>query len=96
MSNELLLEIFYIVVGLLMYLVAFNIFKCQENQARIGTTLFWAILGTIFVFGSYLPGTVVGILLLVIGVLTATKQASALFQKGKSEWRKEALLLLKT
>ena len=74
MSNEILLEIFYIVVGLLMYLVAFNIFKCKENQARIGTTLFWSILGTIFVFGSYLPGTVVGILLLVIGVLTATKQ----------------------
>lgn len=74
MSNEILLEIFYIVVGLLMYLVAFNIFKCKENQARIGTTLFWSILGTVFVFGSYLPGTVVGILLLVIGVLTATKQ----------------------
>ena len=74
MSNEILLEIFYVVVGLLMYLVAFNVFRCTENQARIGTTLFWAILGTIFVFGSYLPGTVVGILLLVIGVLTATKQ----------------------
>lgn len=74
MTNELLLEIFYVVVGLLMYLVAFNVFRCKENQARIGTTLFWAILGTIFVFGSYLPGTVVGILLLVIGVLTATKQ----------------------
>ena len=73
MSNELLLEIFYVVVGLLMYLVAFNVFRCKENQARIGTTLFWAILGTIFVFGSYLPGTIVGILLLVIGVLTATK-----------------------
>ena len=74
MTNELLLEIFYVVVGLLMYLVAFNVFRVKENQARIGTTLFWAILGTIFVFGSYLPGTVVGILLLVIGVLTATKQ----------------------
>lgn len=74
MTNELLLEIFYVVVGLLMYLVAFNVFRCKENQARIGTTLFWAILGTIFVFGSYLPGTTVGILLLVIGVLTATKQ----------------------
>lgn len=74
MSNEILLEIFYVVVGLLMYLVAFNVFRCKENQARIGTTLFWTILGTIFVFGSYLPGTVVGILLLVIGVLTATKQ----------------------
>ena len=74
MSNELLLEIFYVVVGLLMYLVAFNVFRCKENQARIGTTLFWAILGTIFVFGSYLPGTIVGILLLVIGVLNGVER----------------------
>lgn len=74
MSNQNLLEFFYVIVGLLMYLVAFNVFRCAENKARIGTTLFWAILGTIFVFGSYIPGTLVGILLLIIGALTATKQ----------------------
>lgn len=79
MDNATLLEIFYVAVGLLMYLVAFNVFRCAENKARIGTTLFWAILGTIFVFGSYLPGTLVGFLLLVIGVLTVTKQV----QHGK-------------
>lgn len=74
MSNNTFLEIFYVAVGLLMYLVAFNVIKDTESKTRIGTTLFWAILGTIFVFGSYLPSTLVGFLLLVIGVLTATKQ----------------------
>jgi len=74
MSNSVLLEIFYVCVGLLMYLVAFNIVKDPNNPARIGTTLFWGILGTVFVFGSFLPGTIVGILLIAIGVLTATKQ----------------------
>lgn len=74
MSNSILLEVFYICLGLLMYLVAFNIIKDPNSPARIGTTLFWGILGTIFVFGSYLPGTVVGVLLIIIGVLTATKQ----------------------
>lgn len=74
MSNSVLLEIFYVCVGLLMYLVAFNIIKDSNSPARIGTTLFWGILGTIFVFGSLLPGTVVGCLLIVIGILTATKQ----------------------
>lgn len=74
MSNSILLEIFYVCVGLLMYLVTFNIVKNPNNPARIGTTLFWGILGTIFVFGSLLPGTIVGILLIVIGILTATKQ----------------------
>lgn len=74
MSNQALLEIFYVCVGLLMYLVAFNIIKDANSPARIGTTLFWGILGTIFTFGSLLPGTIVGVLLVVIGVLTATKQ----------------------
>ncbi len=74
MSNSVLLEIFYVCVGLLMYLVAFNIIKDANSPARIGTTLFWGILGTIFTFGSLLPGTLVGALLIVIGILTATKQ----------------------
>lgn len=74
MSNSILLEVFYVCVGLLMYLVAFNIVKDSNSPARVGTTLFWSILGTIFVFGSLLPGTIVGILLIAIGILTATKQ----------------------
>lgn len=74
MSNQTLLEIFYVCVGLLMYLVAFNIIKDTNSPNRIGTLLFWGILGTIFTFGSLLPGTVVGALLVIIGILTATKQ----------------------
>lgn len=74
MSNQTLLEIFYVCVGLLMYLVAFNVVKDATSPARIGTTLFWGILGTIFTFGTLLPGTIVGVLLIVIGILTATKQ----------------------
>ena len=74
MNNATLLEIFYVCVGLLMYLVAFNIIKDPNSPSRIGTTLFWGILGTIFTFGSLLPGTIAGALLVVIGILTATKQ----------------------
>ena len=72
LSNTLL-QIFYVLVGLLMYLVAFNVIKDKTHTARIGTTIFWAILGTIFTFGTLIPGTVVGTLLIVIGILTATK-----------------------
>ena len=74
MNNSVLLEIFYVCIGLLMYLVAFNIIKDRTSPTRIGTTLFWVILGTIFTFGSLLPGAVVGFLLIIIGILTATKQ----------------------
>lgn len=72
--NDTLLELFYILVGLLMYLVAFHVVKDTKHQTRLGTTIFWVILGTIFMFGSYLPGSLVGILLIVIGILTATKK----------------------
>ncbi|MHC1748906.1 MAG: DUF979 domain-containing protein [Cellulosilyticaceae bacterium] len=72
--NNILLEIFYVLIGLLMYLAAFNVIKDSEHPTRIGTTIFWTILGTLFVFGSYLPGTIAGILLIGIGILTATKQ----------------------
>ena len=71
-----LLQVFYVLVGLLMYLVAFNVAKDNTHKTRIGTTLFWAILGTIFAFGTLIPGTVVGALLVVIGILTATKQVN--------------------
>lgn len=72
--NNTLLEIFYVLVGLLMYLVTFNVMKDSEHPAKVGTALFWGILGTIFTFGSYLSGVLVGILLVVIGILTATKK----------------------
>lgn len=74
--GDFLLELFYVLVGCLMYLVAFNVMKDTSHKSRFGTTAFWAILGSIFMFGSYLPGKVVGALLLVIGVLTATKQVN--------------------
>ena len=74
--GDFLLEIFYILVGLLMYLVSFFVFKDTTHQTRLGTTAFWVILGSIFIFGSYIPGTVVGVMLLVLGVLTATKQVN--------------------
>ena len=74
--GDFLLELFYILVGLLMYMVGFFVFRDTTHKTRFGTTAFWVILGSIFVFGSYLPGTVVGVMLLVIGVLTATKQVN--------------------
>ena len=74
--GDFLLETFYILVGLLMYLVSFFVFKDTTHKTRLGTTAFWVILGSIFIFGSYIPGTVVGVMLLILGALTATKQVN--------------------
>ncbi|MDK0558793.1 DUF979 domain-containing protein [Clostridium perfringens] len=76
MISNVLLEIFYIIVGLLMLNTAIDTLKDQEHKTRIGTAIFWTILSIIFIAGGSIPPVVVGALLLVIGVLTASKQVN--------------------
>ncbi|HFD0306718.1 DUF979 domain-containing protein [Clostridium perfringens] len=76
MISNVLLEIFYIIVGLLMLNTAIDTLKDQEHKTRIGTVIFWTILSIIFIAGGAIPPVVVGALLLVIGVLTASKQVN--------------------
>ncbi len=76
MISNALLEIFYIIVGLLMLNTAIDTLKDQKHKTRIGTAIFWTILSIIFIAGGAIPPVVVGALLLVIGVLTASKQVN--------------------
>ncbi len=55
---------------------AIDTLKDQEHKTRIGTVIFWTILSIIFIAGGAIPPVVVGALLLVIGVLTASKQVN--------------------
>ncbi len=48
---NLILEFFYILIGLLLMMTAVRTFKDQTNPARIGTSLFWLLLGIIFAAG---------------------------------------------
>lgn len=48
--------------------------KDQNHKTRIGTALFWGILAVIFMVGNYIPSTIVGVLVVVIAILSATKQ----------------------
>ena len=65
-------EVVYVLCGLVSVATAFRALK--NEQARIGTFLFWFILGVIFILGKLLPSELVGALLLAMGVLSATKQ----------------------
>lgn len=69
-----ILEFFYILIGLLSIMTSVRAFRDTTNKARIGTGLFWLILGVIFAAGNFMPYMVSGILLAVIGVLTLFKQ----------------------
>ncbi|EJO5347723.1 DUF979 domain-containing protein [Clostridium botulinum] len=74
--SALLLEGFYALTGILMILTALFVIKDNKHTTRIGTACFWAILGIIFIFGKYIPSRYVGILILIVGVLTVTKQVN--------------------
>ena len=73
LSNTLL-QIFYIMIGLHMGLTMVFTIKDKNHKTRIGTALFWGILSAVFMFGDYIPSQIVGALVIVIAVLSATKQ----------------------
>ena len=73
LSNTLL-QIFYIMIGLYMGLTMVFTIKDKNHKTRIGTALFWGILSAVFMFGDYIPSQIVGAFVVVIAVLSATKQ----------------------
>ncbi|MEG2936459.1 MAG: DUF979 family protein, partial [Clostridium sp.] len=76
--SDFLLDVFYALIGFLMISLAAYTFTNKEHQARIGTSLFWTILGVVFAFGELIPANIVGILLIVLGCLTASKKVKML------------------
>lgn len=72
--SDMLLEFFYVVIGLMMLNTAVITLKDKNHSAKIGTALFWGLLGIIFIFGHKIPYNVVGGILVVIGILTLAKQ----------------------
>ena len=75
--SNMLLEIFYIIIGIMMLNTAVLTLRDKNHKAKIGTAIFWTLLGVIFVFGPYIPSVVVGGMLVVIAVLTLSKQVKA-------------------
>ena len=82
-------EFFYALCGLVSFDTAYRATKNEE--ARIGTSLFWFLLGVIFMFGKIIPPVAVGILLVIMGCLTALKQVKmGSFIESTPEFRQKA------
>ena len=69
---KLLTQIIYILCGLVS--ISTGIRGLKNEKAKIGTFLFWAILGIIFIFGKVIPYKVTGGLLVILAIITVTKQ----------------------
>lgn len=68
-----ILELFYILIGLQFFYTSWRVIRLKQNDKRIGTALFWFILGFTFIAGPYIPNWVNGVLVLAMGFLTITK-----------------------
>ncbi|MGX7091691.1 DUF979 domain-containing protein [Hutsoniella sourekii] len=72
--TNLILEIIFIVIGAQLIYTAYQSITDSTNPKRIGTSLFWGILGFIFIAGPYIPSALTGLLIFVLGGLTLFKQ----------------------
>jgi len=89
------LEILYILSGIVAMVAAVLSFRDKTLKTRFGTGLFWALLSVTFIFGKILSPVIVGVLVLIMGVLTATKQVKVgSFKKTPEEFKLEKSKLL--
>lgn len=92
MVNKIL-ELMYIVCGIVLIVSGIYAFKDEKNPKRVGSGLFWILFGISFMAGPYLNKVLVGGILLVMGGLTATKNvkigslinSSDEFRKARAE-----------
>lgn len=79
------MELFYIIGGLIAIVTGIYAIKDQENPARIGTAIFWITFGLIFIIGKWIDPVFVGSGILLMGILTATKQVKITSLKDTTE-----------
>ncbi|MGX7107023.1 DUF979 domain-containing protein [Hutsoniella sourekii] len=72
--TNLILEIIFVVIGAQLIYTAYQSITDSTNPKRMGTGLFWGILGFIFIAGPYIPSALTGLLIFVLGGLTLFKQ----------------------
>ncbi len=65
-------EIIYTLCGLVSIFTAYTAFK--KDSKSVCTAIFWGLLGLIFIFGKLIPYEITGGLLVIMGLLTASKQ----------------------
>ena len=78
LSNKLL-EIMYILIGLVSVYTGVRNAKDSTNEKRVGSAVFWIVLGVLFIFGKWIPAAWTGALLFVMVIPAIAGQVD----KGK-------------
>lgn len=75
------LEVIWILTGLISIYTGVKNFKDKENPSRLGTAVFWCVLGVVLAFGRWIPPMVDGILIIVMVIPAICKKVKI----GKTE-----------
>lgn len=67
-------EIFFIIVGLQLLYTAIRLLNDKACNKRIGSALFWGLIGLLFIIGPYIPYWISGVIITVIATLTLFNQ----------------------
>lgn len=83
--GDLLLEILYVMAGLVALLTAYMAYTDREHPSRLGSTIFWGLLAFVFIIGKHVPPQLVAIILIIMGVLTARNKVQVGNQHNASK-----------
>jgi len=79
--GEKLLEVIYIVMGLVSIYTGVKNARDKENPARVGTAVFWCALGVVMAFGRWIPPIGNGVLVVIMTLPAIFKKVKL----GKSD-----------
>lgn len=63
-----LLEVIFIVIGLITIYTGVKNITDKENPSRLGTGIFWCSLGVVLAFGRWIPGIINGVLIIIMTI----------------------------
>lgn len=72
--GEKLLEIIYMIIGLVTIYTGIKNATDKENPSRLGTGVFWCTLGVVLSFGRFIPPIVNGVLIIVMTIPAIMKK----------------------
>lgn len=83
--SDKLLEVLYLIIGLICIYTAIANLQDKGNQKRYGTFVFWCTLGLMFVLGPWIPSLYTGILMCVMVAVPILHRVSRGTQPDPSE-----------
>ena len=83
--SDKLLEVLYLIIGLICIYTTIANLRDKGNQKRYGTFVFWCTLGLMFVLGPWIPSLYTGILMCVMVAVPILHRVSRGTQPDPSE-----------